>query len=132
MLLRRWPSALAYRLARFLNGGSLTLKHPRPVKQKLRRAETTIDREYNEIIDAERKAEAIQKIQQFELASNGIFEVFVVDPPWKYPVANRDSAPQYPTMTIDEIIELNLHPLSYSAQPKRCQTAKRRGLTSGP
>jgi N6-adenosine-specific RNA methylase IME4 len=87
----------------------INAKASEAAKNKLRRGETTINKEYQVIVNAERMAAAIQKIQQFELAPNGIFEVLVVDPPWQYPGPPGDPTRRgviiYPTMTIEEIIE---------------------------
>jgi N6-adenosine-specific RNA methylase IME4 len=74
--------------------------------------DTSINKEYKRIIQAERMAEALAKVEQAVLEPSGLYHVQMADPPWLYEkrnaeVEHRAKLP-YPPMTQDEIIEYAL------------------------
>jgi len=97
------------------------------VKEKLSIGEISINQAFKEIKKEEKKQERIEVIQQqmqdIETGKlpelKGLFEVISVDPPWAYeekggfsfkqhdPESNRGGV-DYPTMTINQIKEINL------------------------
>jgi hypothetical protein len=54
-------------------------KASKAIKEKLRRGQTTIGKEYKAIVQAERHAQALHKIKELELKPDGPFEVVIVD-----------------------------------------------------
>ncbi len=81
---------------------------PEEAKQRLRRNETSIDHEYQQLKKAERREEVVSEIQAS--VPLGKFHVLVVDPPWPVQKIERDVRPNqsgydYPTLTLEEIIE---------------------------
>ena len=85
-------------------------KAPEAVKEKLRKGESTINKEFKAIVNAERKEQQLEEIRKFEdqPQPDGKFQVFIVDPPWAYTKRAADpthrGASPYPPMTRDEIV----------------------------
>ena len=85
-------------------------------KEKLRRGETTINREYKRIVQAERKLAQAEAAKTAKLPQ-GKYQVIAADPPWQYrkrpdDVTQRGRCP-YPTMTVDEIAALPVSDLAH-------------------
>ena len=90
------------------------------VLNELRAGTKTINEVHKEIKNEERKEE-IKQLKE-DIASGkaklpeGLFEVIVIDPPWRYGEEDEDTfdanghraASPYPTMSIDKIIELKI------------------------
>jgi N6-adenosine-specific RNA methylase IME4 len=88
----------------------IAARAPEAVKEKLRRGETTIDKEHKAIVQTERKAAQIAKIETAAALPDGLFDVIAADPPWAYAkraedATHRGAAP-YPSMTVEEIAAL--------------------------
>jgi len=84
------------------------------LKKKLQSGEVSINEAYK-AIRAEEKAEQKQNaIEQINTLSepNGSYHVLVVDPPWAYEKRSEDATHRgrciYPTMSIEEICEINI------------------------
>ena len=77
-----------------------------PIKEKLRRGETTINREYKAIVKAEKRAQQVEAVKSAKLPP-GKFHVIVADPPWNYESRAADpthrAANPYPSMSIADI-----------------------------
>lgn len=81
-------------------------KAPEEAKQRLRRGETTINHEYQQVIAAEKKQRVVEEIKA--AAPLGQYHVLVVDPPWPMEKIERDVAPhqagfEYPTLSLEDI-----------------------------
>lgn len=78
------------------------------VKEKLRKGETTINKEYKAIVQAEKKAEALAKVAAAVLEPSGKYHVQIVDPPWAYEKRKDEVEHRarllYPSMQVNEII----------------------------
>jgi len=85
-------------------------------KDKLRRGDTTINREYKRITQAERKAGQLAAVAEARLP-DGKYHVIAVDPPWRYDKRPDDpshrGALPYPSMTIEEIKALDVAGLAH-------------------
>ena len=98
--------------------GQYVIKHaPEEVKEKLRAGELSMNEAYKAIKTEEKKAivqEQIQVLKEKEVQpSTGFYDVIVIDPPWHMEKIEREVAPNqvgfdYPTMTIDEIKDMDL------------------------
>nr|WP_136252854.1 MT-A70 family methyltransferase [Ningiella ruwaisensis] len=84
-------------------------------KAKLRSGEISINAAYKEIRKADLRKNRIEKITEISkgnsiLPSDKKYPLIYADPPWRYETAteNRKIENQYPTMSIDEICELDV------------------------
>lgn len=83
-------------------------------KEKLRRNEITINAAFNEIRNADRREERIEKLVEIskgnaELKTPQRYPVLLADPPWRYEHVKTESRAienQYPTMDLDAIENL--------------------------
>jgi N6-adenosine-specific RNA methylase IME4 len=80
---------------------------------KMERGEMTANQAHTEM----RRSEVISKLENIEAQkvkeSLGVYDVLVIDPPWPMVKIERDVAPnqvgfEYPTMTIEEIKNINI------------------------
>jgi N6-adenosine-specific RNA methylase IME4 len=87
------------------------------VKQKLLIGEISINEAYKDIRREEKKAEVQEKITELKQKeiqpTTNKYDVIVIDPPWEMEKIEREVAPEqigfdYPTMTIEEIMQYNL------------------------
>lgn len=89
---------------------------PEEVKDRLRRGETTIHREYSAIIQPEKRQDKINSIvAASDLPTGQLYPVIYADPPWRYEhvkTENRAIENQYPTMDLDEICALDVSGLA--------------------
>jgi len=102
-------------------------KAPEEVKEKLRNNELTIHAAYKEIKKEEKKKERDEKIQQVKqkietenlTTLNKKYHVIAIDPPWAYnekggfssddyDAQNNRGAVDYPTMTVQQIKQIEL------------------------
>lgn len=102
-------------------------KAPEEVKEKLRNNELTIHAAYKEIKKEEKKKERDEKIQQVKLkietenitTLDKKYHVIAIDPPWAYnekggfssddyDAQNNRGAVDYPTMTVEQIKQIEL------------------------
>lgn len=73
---------------------------------------STVHTEFKSVVQAERKAEQIAKVEAAPVLPNGPFHVIAADPPWAYSkragdVTHRADCP-YPTMSADEIARMDV------------------------
>lgn len=71
---------------------------------------STVHTEFKAVVQADRKADQIAKVEAASALPDGLFHVIAADPPWAYEkragdVTHRADCP-YPTMTIQEIVGL--------------------------
>ena len=102
-------------------------KAPEEVKQKLATGEVSINAAYKEIKKEEKKKERDEKIQQVKLkietenltTIDKKYHVIAIDPPWAYnekggfssddyDAQNNRGAVDYPTMTVEQIKQIEL------------------------
>lgn len=90
----------------------IAAKAPEPVKEALRKGETTINKVFKEITKAERKVEQVATIKAAELRPSGKFHVIAMDPPWSYEKRPNDATQRgqtpYPTMTIQDLAAMDI------------------------
>jgi len=86
-------------------------------KQDLHRKKTTPNEVYVEIKREKKREDLIKKVDSIEVkktkALEGVYDVVVIDPPWDMHRIELDERPtdvgfDYPTMSIDEIKDLNI------------------------
>lgn len=86
------------------------------VKDKVQKGHISINEAYKEVKKEERKKENESKTPA--AIPKGIFNIIYCDPPWQYDFAetdNRKVENQYPTMTVDELKEMQLPEISEDA-----------------
>ena len=85
------------------------------VKQKLQQQEISVNQAYGQIKTQEKRKEVIERLENIETKKakeiSGLYDVIVIDPPWKMEKIQRDVAPEqvgfdYPTMEIAEIAKI--------------------------
>lgn len=81
-------------------------KAPEEAKERLRRGESTINHEYQQVIASDKRARVAEEIKA--AAPAGKYHVLVVDPPWPMEKIERDVAPnqagfEYPTLSLEDI-----------------------------
>jgi N6-adenosine-specific RNA methylase IME4 len=85
-------------------------------KEKLRKGETTINKEYKAIVQKERKAEQVEAVKSAKLPE-GKYHVIVADPPWAYDNRSEDSTHRgrnpYPSMSVDDIKKMKVDNLAH-------------------
>ena len=85
---------------------ALVKKAPAKVIEKLRRAETTINKEYNAIVKGEKRKAQVEAVKSAKLPK-GKYHVIVADPPWAYESRAEDAthraANPYPSMNGEAI-----------------------------
>jgi hypothetical protein len=88
----------------------IAAKAPEAVKQKLRKGESTINKEFKAIRNAERQKQQVERVRKFESEPppDGKFQVAILDPPWGYTKRTGDpthrGASPYPSMTTDQVV----------------------------
>jgi N6-adenosine-specific RNA methylase IME4 len=99
----------------------LAKKAPEEAKKKLRRGETTINREYQAIKTAERKKERAAELAEVSQRNAELpvedrsYGIIYADPPWRYEHVKTESRAienQYPTMDLDDICNLPVSKLA--------------------
>lgn len=93
-------------------------KAPEPVKEKLRKGETTINKVYKDIKKREAKEVVAGRIaSEPPPLPGGPFRVLVADPPWQYEGRAEDAthraANPYPSMSLDAIKALPVGDISH-------------------
>ena len=80
-------------------------------KKELKTGTTTVNKVYNDIKQAEKRKE-IEKLKTIKTPIiTGLYDVIYIDPPWKYDFSqssNREIENNYPTMSLEELKEINI------------------------
>jgi len=84
---------------------------PEPIKKKWKNGKISTHKAYKKLQSEQKKQQIKEQRKTSKPLPTGKFSVVYADPPWRYDFSkttNRDIENQYPTMTIDEIKNMDL------------------------